>query len=189
MMKEFGFGLMDFGALGLLGLAIYGGIKLVQMSGIAKDLDMSIKELSKATPVDIQQAIVDQATERAVDREVHKTVQNISKRIESSATSEITKEVKAEVKRQSDTISDKVTKKVAEEVTAIKQEELFDKIVEKAEDMVSDKVEEERRKAAARLNKGLESVLDIYDGISQRVARAVPGANNSSQGLTFTVGR
>ena len=189
MVKEIGFGFADLGALGLLGLAIYGGVKLIQMSGIAKDLDMSIKELSKATPVDIQQAIVDQAVEKAVDREVHKTVQNISKRIESSATSDISREVKAEVKRQCGTISEKVTKKVADEVTAIKQEELFDKIVEKAEDLVSDKIEEERRKAAARLNKGLDSVLDIYDGISQRVAKAIPGANNSGQGLTFTVGR
>ena len=186
-MKGFGFGWSDLGVLGLIGMAIYGGIKLAQMNSIAKKVDMSIKTLSDSTPVEIQKGVTEKAVEQAADREARREVRACVKRIGEAAVEQVTKEVKDEVQRQKADISERVTKQVAEEVKNIHQEELVKKIVDKAEDLVADKIEEERRKAAAKLNKGLESVLDIYDGISKRVFGG--RQSNGSEGLTFTVGR
>lgn len=186
-MKGLEFGWTDLGGLGLLGLAIYGGIKLIQLSSIGSKLDMSIKELSASTPVDIQKSMVDRAVERAVDREVHKAVADTARRVGEEVRGDLRKEVKTAVQSQYSDISDRVTKQVAKEVSDLRQDDIVKRITDRAEDLVVDRINEETRKAAAKFGKGMDGFMDLYGGFARWVASGGNSQSTGNQGRSFTV--
>lgn len=116
------------GSLGIIGgiaAIVYAAYQTHKMKNAANKLEMSLEDVAKRTPVDIQKAFLDKVVERAVDREVHKAVQNSAKFVTSQIQSDmdglIRKDVNAAYADIRHDVEDRVTSAVNEiDVDALK---------------------------------------------------------------------
>lgn len=172
-------GLGGLGVLGLIGMGIYAVVKTVQLDKLAKKLDMSLEELEKKTPVEVEQGVVDKAIDAAVTREVRREVRETSKRVGDDIRKDMDTQVRAAVKEQYDDISDQVTAKIAEEVANINEAALQKKVEKRAEEMVIRKLDHSTDGAIAKMNNGLASIVGIYNGMGKAISN-VTGAHNNT---------
>lgn len=121
---------MKLESLGIVGGIIAIGYAIFQtkkMKDTANKLEMSLEDVAKRTPVDIQKAFLDKAVERAVDREVHKAVQNsanfVTQQIQSDMDGMIRKDVNAHYADIRNGVEERVTNAVSEiDVDALKKD-------------------------------------------------------------------
>ena len=163
------FSLPELGGLGLLGMLIYGGIKLVQLSGIAKKVDMSVKDLSDKTVVEVEQHIVDKAAEIAMGREITRVVNQTSRNVANRINYEVNTRVKDEVHKQYHDIASKVVKKIGEEVAAFDKTEVTRRIERRAEEIVVEKLDRATDEALEKFNKKLNKVTKAMVKSSEAV--------------------
>lgn len=149
------FSLPELGGLGLLGMLIYGGIKLVQLSGIAKKVDMSVNDLAGKTVVEVEQSIVNKAAEVAMGREIRRVVDQTGRSVANRINYEVSNQVRSEVKKQCENITSKVVKKIGEEVAGFDKSEVTRRIERRAEELVMDKLDHATDEALERFNKKL----------------------------------
>ncbi len=156
------------GALGIvigiigIGYGIYQGYK---SSETAKKLDMTIEDLAKKTPVDIQQSVVDRATERAIEREVRIAVNDTAKAVRSDAQDEIKREVGKAVNAVYEDLSKDVVDRISEQVAKIDEYALKEKITKEAEKMILKKFDGELDGVLGLFQHNLRTVSKIHDNI------------------------
>lgn len=160
-----------FGALGIFaGLAgiCFFGWQSTKMSETAKKLDMSLEELSRKQPVDIQESVVNKAVQRAVERQVHDHVNSAIGTDLITDLSDMNTRVKEAVNDRFDELSKKTSSLVAKEISGWDLTELRRKVKEDARDKIIEKLEDEiddaKEKAHEKFEKKLDGILDSYDG-------------------------
>lgn len=152
------FSLSELGGLGLLGMLVYGGIKLVQLSGIAKKVDMSVKDLSEKTVVEIEQSIVDQAAGRAMEREIGRIVGQAGRSVVNHINYEVNTRVKDEVNKQKNEIASKIVRKFSDEIAGFDKTEMTRRIERRAEDIVVEKLDHATDQALDEFNRKLKKM-------------------------------
>lgn len=160
-----------FGALGffagLAGICFF-GYQSTKMSETAKKLDMSLEDLARKQPVDIQEAVVNKAVQRAVEKQVQDNVANAIRKISNKINSDMNSRVKEAVNDRFDELSKKTSSLVAKEISGWDLAELKRNVKEDARDKIVEKLEEEideaKEKAHEKFEKKLDSILDSYDG-------------------------
>ena len=176
------FSLQDLGGLGLIGLAIYGGIKLWKLNDISKKVDLTIRDMTDKTPVDINKALVDKAITNAVDREVRTAVGEVSKVVANQVRADLNKEIRTDVKAHYDEMKAEVSKKISDQVAKIDETALRKEVSERAEEKVLDKLEGSTDEALAKFNRGLGNITKIYEGISN----VMSGTKGNGNGLRLS---
>jgi len=132
-----------FGALGILtglfGIG-YGYLQMRKMKKTAEALDLSIEEMSKKIPVDIEKAVLDKAIQKAADREVRSSVQTTSQAIIKSAREDMSKKIREEVSGAYEEIKGGVHDQIHREVSEIDIDEMKSDIKQEVKDEVFKKV-------------------------------------------------
>lgn len=152
------FSLPELGGLGLLGMLIYGGIKLVQLSGIARKVDMSVKDLSDKTVVEVEQSLVDKAAEMAMGREINRIVTQTGRNVTNRINYEVNTRVKDEVRKQYESIAEKVVRKIGDEVAGFDKTDVTRRIERRAEELVVEKLDHATDEALEKFNKKLNKM-------------------------------
>lgn len=152
------FSLSELGGLGLFGLVVYGGIKLIQLSGIAKKVDTSVKDLSKMTVVEVEQSLVDKAASQAMDREIRRIVEQTGRSVTNHINYEVNTKVREEVKSRYDDIASKVVKKIGDEIAGIDRTDVSRRIERRAEELVVEKLDRATDDALDKFNKKLNKM-------------------------------
>lgn len=152
------FSLSELGGLGLLGMLVYGGIKLVQLSGIAKKVDMSVKDLSDKTVVEVEQSLVDKAAGMAMEREIGRIVTQAGRSVTNHINYEVNTRVREEVNRQKNEIASKIVKKISDEVAGFDKSEVTRRIERRAEEIVVEKLDHATDAALDEFNKKLKKM-------------------------------
>lgn len=152
------FSLSELGGLGLLGMLVYGGIKLIQLSGIAKKVDTSVKDLSKMTVVEVEQSLVDKAASQAMDREIRRIVEQTGRSVTNHINYEVNTKVREEVKSRYDDIASKVVKKIGDEIAGIDRTDVSRRIERRAEELVVEKLDRATDDALDKFNKKLNKM-------------------------------
>lgn len=152
------FSLSELGGLGLLGMLLYGGIKLVQLSGIAKKVDTSVRDLSKMTVVEVEQSIVDKAAGQAMDREIRRIAEQSGRSVANRINYEIDTKVRDAVKSQYEDIASKVVKKIGDELAGLDRTEVTRRIERRAEEMVVEKLDHATDEALDKFSKKLNKM-------------------------------
>lgn len=168
-----------------VGYSIYKSRKFDEAS---KKIDVSVEDIVKKTPVDIQQSIIDKAVEIAVDRAVtakaNATVADIKRDIHS----EIEKQVRQEVGGTVETIKERVSKEMNDQIDHIDKDTMLKEVARK----VSDELKIEGRKELNHqltgivndLSDNLASYKRVYDGV---VGALAPRQNDSGKQLSFRI--
>lgn len=124
---------------GLLGIG-YGYLQMRKMKKTAEALDLSIEEMSKKIPVDIEKAVLDRAIQKAADREVRTSVQTTSQAIIKSAREDMSKKIREEVSGAYEEIKGGVHDQIHREVSEIDIDEMKSDIKQEVKDEVFKKV-------------------------------------------------
>lgn len=152
------FSLSELGGLGLLGMLVYGGVKLIQLSGIAKKVDTSVRDLSKMTVVEVEQSLVDKAASEAMDREIRRIVEQSGRSVANHINYEVNTKVRDAVKSQYEDIACKVVKKIGDELAGMDRTEVTRRIERRAEEMVVEKLDHATDEALDKFNKKLNKM-------------------------------
>ena len=139
---------IKFNEAGIIGLVVgaigtvYGIIQAKKTNDVSKKLNRTIDELDRSTVVEVQQAIIDQATNRAVERQVasavKKAIDNVSEQIRSDCDSMIRKDVD----RVYNDLKESIQERVSEEIAAIDYDEFREEIQRKVEHKVFEEVKD-----------------------------------------------
>lgn len=108
---------------GLFGLG-YSWFQSRKIADVSNKLGMTIEEMSRSAPVDIQKAFVERAIEKSVDREVAKTVKEYAKSTGSQIRIDMDAMIRKDVDNVYEDIRDKVGTKVEDEVSKIDIDEM-----------------------------------------------------------------
>lgn len=191
-----GFGLIGSGLL----MAGYFGYQCYKVGKTAKKLDMTLDDLSKKTPVEIEQAVVDEATKAAVDREVHAAVTDTASKIRSQVRVDMDKEIRSDVRAHYDEMKLDVSKKIADEVAAMDrdgvrrrvEEDARKIIIDESKERVDELVEEARKHVNAKLDNvaenfsnGIGSTLDMFGKLQNYIDKRVNPSSSGGKSVSF----
>lgn len=156
------------GSFGIIGGIIAIGYAFYQtqkMRNTADKLEMSLEDVSKKTPVDIQQAFVEKAIERAVDKRVASAANEAVNSVKSDIRTEIERTVRKEVDAAYKTLTEEVTNKISDQVANIDEYALKDKVVKEAEKKIIQKFDGCLDGVLGDFNRQLNNVNKIYESI------------------------
>lgn len=196
--------LPNLGVVGVVGTglasAVYFGYQCYKVGKTAKKLDMTLDDLSKKTPVEIEQAVVDEATKAAVDREVHAAVTDTASKIRSQVRVDMDKEIRSDVRAHYDEMKLDVSKKIADEVAAMDrdgvrrhvEEDARKIIIDESKERVDELVEEARKKVNSKIDgvvgeftNGIGNALSIYDKFSNFVDKRINPSSSGGKSVSF----
>lgn len=130
-------GLGAFGIIvGLAGL-IFAGWQAKKTDDITKKLGVAMDEVEKKTTIDIQQSIVDHATEKAVDREVKLAVADTAKKVHDKYEGVLTDKVKEAINNNLDAIDSAIESKAKELVDGIDKVQFQKRITDEGAKILS----------------------------------------------------
>lgn len=174
-------------SVGLVGVAVsaYQSYKSREKTDATMHkLDLTLDDINKKAPVDIEDAVVNKAIERAVEREVRIAVNDTARRVREDIHDEIKKEVKKEVEAQYNKIAEEVSDKISDQVAQIDEYALKDRVTKKAEEKVMRKLDGCLDGALGMFNNQLGNVNKIY----QNIADTISGNKNNNQGFNLKIG-
>lgn len=134
------FNIDGIGALGViigLGGLIFAAWQAKKTDDITKKLGVAMDEVEKKTTIDIQQSIVDHATEKAVDREVKLAVADTAKKVHEEYKGILTDEVKEAVNNNLSAIDSAVEAKAKELVDGIDKVQFQKRITDEGAKILS----------------------------------------------------
>ena len=134
------FNIDGLGALGViigLGGLIFAGWQAKKTDDITKKLGVAMDEVEKKTTIDIQQSIVDHATEKAVDREVKLAVADTAKKVHEEYKGVLTDKVKEAVNDNLSAIDSAVEAKAKELVDGIDKVQFQKRITDEGAKILS----------------------------------------------------
>lgn len=107
------------GVIGGIGALAWAFIQTKRMKDTANKINMSLEDVAKKTPVDIQKAFLDAAVEKAVNREVEKNVQKQANVLGAQIRGDMDKMIRDDVSKAYGELQGKVTEKVDSEINKI----------------------------------------------------------------------
>ncbi len=139
---------IKFNEVGIIGLVVgaigtaYGIWRDKKANDVSKKLSKAIDQLDKSTVIEVQNDIIETATNKAVERQVasavKKAIDNVSKQIRDDCDSMIRKDVD----RVYSDLKESVQERVSEEIAALDYDELREEIQRKAEHKVFEEVKD-----------------------------------------------
>lgn len=176
--KYEGFGVFGI-FLGLCGLG-YSAWQTKKLTEAAKKIDLSLEEVAKKTPVEVEQSLVSKAVDIAVNREVNARAKTAAADVEQDMYNEIKKQVHHEVNAITSEIKDRVAKEAEDQLDHIDK----DMIVKEATRKVTEELKIEGRKELSHQLNGvindLSSNLSAYKQVYDSVKGALNYANSSN---------
>lgn len=151
--------------VGVAGVALlaYMAHRDAEMSSLAKNVGMSVKDLRNSDAIDIRESAVQTAIDQAVNSRVGRLFEQVRDSIARSARNDISESVRAEVNRQRDRIEAEVGRKVTDTISEAGQEKIVNAVCNKARDILAKKLEDK-----------IDSVADsLVEGEDQKRRRVV----------------
>lgn len=130
-------GLGAFGVIIGLGGLIFAAWQAKKTDDITKKLGVAMDEVEKKTTIDIQQSIVDHATEKAVDREVKLAVADTAKKVHDKYEGVLTDKVKEAVNNNLSAVDSAVEAKAKELVDGIDKVQFQKRITDEGAKILS----------------------------------------------------
>lgn len=146
-------------------------------------IDLSLEDISKSAPVDIQQHVVDKAIERAIDREVKIAVATTAKEVRGDIQGEIQREVRKEVDSAYKELSKDVADRISDQVAQIDEYALKEKVSKEAEKKIIKKFDGSLDGILGDFNRNLGYVLKINQNIADRLEGS--SGKDSEKNVTF----
>lgn len=197
MFEQFG----KWGVVGLVlgaGSLILSGFMAKRTNDMAKKLDKSVDELTKMTPVEVAQDVVNKAVENAVNREVEvavdKAVVDATRQVRGDAKHEIAAQVRTEIKDIYDDLKQDVRDKLEQEVEDIDIASLQEAVKKKGAELAAKKVELECTNVVNEFREQFRSHFRNVTGTMDLLNYAVNGwrndqnqNNQNGRGIRFTL--
>ena len=165
--------------VGALAYSLYNDIRIDR---IAKNINVSVKELSDRTNFHVTEAMVEQAVEKAVERATSRAVVDAKYRAEKKIEAEVHKQVKDALDGLYSDFKKSVQAEMVKQASAINMRELRDDVVAKAKEAAIEKFEDNLDDILDKFNSELNNVSKIYNSIADNFTKK----NNDS--LTLKLG-
>lgn len=174
-----------FGKLGILmgvGALAYSMYNDIRIDKIAKNINVSVKELSDRTQVYATDAMVEKAIEKAVERAANRAVVDVKHRIEKKIEADVHKQVKDALDGLYSDFKKSVSAEMVKQASAINMKELREEVVEEAKEAAIKKFDDNLDHILEKFNSELDSVSKIYGSIADRIAK------KSDEGVMLRLG-
>ena len=135
-----------FNEVGIIGLVVgaigtvYGIVQAKKTNDVGKKLNKTIDQLDKSTVVEVQQDIIETATNKAVERQVASAVKKAIDKVSEQIRSDCDSMIRKDVDRVYNDLKESVQERVSEEIASIDYDELREDIRRKAEHKVFEEV-------------------------------------------------
>ena len=163
--------------LGKIGIAIgvgalaYSMYNDVRIDRIAKNINVSVKELSDRTHVYATDAMVEKAVEKAVERATSRAVVDAKYRAEKKIEADIHKQVKDAMDGLYSDFKKSVQAEMVKQTSAINMKELKAEVVEKAKEAAIEKFDDNLDDILEKFNSELNNVSKIYNSIADNFSK------------------
>lgn len=164
----------NFGILGFLfgvGSAIYAAYQTKKLNDATEKIGMTMDEVSKKAPVDIQQSVIDRAIDLAVNREVKRAVEEAVKAVRGDLDVDISKQVRKEVESNLKEIKDRVSDSISDQVANIDEYALKETVVKQAEQKILRKFDGALDGILGDYKRQLQNVTKVWDSVSDALNR------------------
>ena len=139
---------------------------VAEMKAVGDKLGLTVDELAKKTPVDVETALIDKAVQQAVEREVGRHITIAA----DTAIRDVSQDMKAQVRTKVtgvyDDLTTKVTDEVSRQVAELDITKLQANVEAKAEAAVVKKFDGQLDKILEGFNRDLEKTSKIYGHIA-----------------------
>lgn len=160
------------------------GYDIYEHRKIGKKLDMSCKELEKASVQEIQESLVEQAVKYAAQSSVYNYMERVHGDVMLDAKNKISEEARKAVKDAAETIRKEVGDRISNEAAMIDMASLKKSARDAAEAKILEKFDGNLEDLLAKFNDNLSNVQKIYGGI----ADAITKTKEKDNGIKFTIG-
>lgn len=150
-----------------LGVGVY---SFFQHRKLVKLFNKTVTNVSELTPVDIQDAIVEQAVRSAASREVGRVVGKAVKASESEIASAAQKKVAAAVEASYKKVGQAVTDQIAAETAKLSYDRLSEEAIEKAKDILTSKFDTKLDDLTEAYSKQIKSVSKVYESFAEKLS-------------------
>jgi Fe2+ transport system protein B len=167
--------------IGAMAYSLYNDIRIDK---IAKNINVSVKELSDRTNVYVSDAMVEKAVDRAVERATTKAVADARYRAEKRIENDIHKQVKEAMDGLYSDFKKSVSTEMTRQAAAINMNELKAEVVEKAKEAAMEKFDDNLDDILDKFNSELNNVSKIYSSIADNFTKT----KKNDEGYTFRIG-
>jgi uncharacterized membrane protein YheB (UPF0754 family) len=164
----------DFGILGLLAGAagiVVSIFAYKRLEDIGDKVDMSIKDLSAKTTVDIGNAVVDKAVQKAVNREVGLAVASAANKAARTVADDMESKIRKQVNASYSDIERSVSKEISRQVENLNIDKIKRDVTEKAKEAVLEKLDGSLDDLVDGFSENLETISKIYKAIGNSVLK------------------
>lgn len=173
------------GKLGILlgvGALTYSMYNDIRIDKIAKNIDVSVKELADRTNVYATDAMVEKSVDRAVERATSRAVVDAKYRAEKRIEADVHKQVKEAMDALYSDFKKSVQAEMVRQASAIDMDELKEEVVEKAKEAALEKFDDNLDDILEKFNSELNNVSKIYSSIAESMTK------KRDEGFTFKLG-
>ena len=154
-----------------VGALMYSLYNDIRIDKIAKNIDVSVKELSDRTQVYATDAMVEKAVEKAVERTASRAVVDVKHRVEKKIEADVHKQVKDALDGLYSDFKKSVSTEMTKQASAINMRELKAEVVEKAKEAAIEKFNGNLDDILDKFNSELDNVSKIYSSIADKIAK------------------
>lgn len=165
--------------IGALAYSVYNDIRI---NRIARNINVSVKELSDRTQVYASDAMVEKAIEKAVERATNRAVIDVKHRVEKKIETDVHKQVKEALDDLYSDFKKSVSAEMAKQASAINMRELKAEVVEKAKAAAAEKFNDSLDEILDKFNSELDNVSKIYSSIADKFTK------KNDDGVTLKLG-
>ena len=166
--------------VGALAYSMYNDIRIDR---IAKNINVSVKELSDRTNVYATDAMVEKAVEKAVERATSRAVVDAKYRAEKKIEADVHNQVKSALDGLYSDFKKSVSAEMVKQASAINMKELKDEVVEKAKQAAIEKFDDNLDDILDKFNSELDNVSKIYSSIADKFTK------KNEEGFTLRLGQ
>jgi hypothetical protein len=145
----------------------------IRIDRIARNIDVSVKELSDRTHVYATDAMVEKAVDKAVDRATSRAVADAKYRAEKKIEADVHKQVTDAVNGLYGDFTKTVSSEMARHAAMINMDKLRAEVTKKATEAAMEKFNGNLDDILGKFNSELESVSKIYRSIADTFTRKI----------------
>ena len=179
---------IDTKVLGKIGIAagigalVYSMYNDIRINRIARNINVSVKELSDRTNVYATDAMVERAVEKAVERTTSRVAVDVKHRVEKKIEADVHKQVKDAMDGLYSDFKKSVSAEMTKQASAINLRELKAEVVEKAKEAAVEKFNDSLDDILDKFNSELDNVSKIYSSIADKITK------KNDEGVTLRLG-
>lgn len=165
--------------IGALAYSMYNDIRIDR---IAKNIDMSVKELSNKTNIYVSDSMVEKAVEKAVERATSRAVVDAKYRAEKKIEADVHNQVKTAIDGMYSDFKKSVSAEMTKQASEINMKELKAEVVAKAKEAAMEKFDDSLDDILEKFNSELDNVTKIYSSIADKFTK------KNDEGVTLRLG-